>query len=213
METLVHEYFTVFEDGTAEITEKKSRFIAYVHSVANEEEALAYLDSIRRKHWDARHNCFAYRVGKRAVIVRCSDDGEQSGTAGKPILDTLLTYDLTNTIIIVTRYFGGVLLGTGGLVRAYTRTASEGVLQAVTGVMQLKSILEVTIEYSLVGKMKYLFAQEDAAILSEIYEKDAVFKIAVVINNKESLLKGITELSAARARVEETDMMYLPKMN
>ena len=114
----MEQYKTVLEGGTGEIVEKKSRFIATVRPVKNEEEALAFLEEMRKKYWDARHNCYAYSIGKNREFTRCSDDGEPSGTAGRPMLDVILGEDIYNVAVVVTRYFGGVLLGTGGLVRA-----------------------------------------------------------------------------------------------
>ena len=122
----MEQYKTVLEGGTGEIVEKKSRFIATVRPVKNEEEPLAFLEEMRKKYWDARHNCYAYSIGKNREFTRCSDDGEPSGTAGRPMLDVILGEDIYNVAVVVTRYFGGVLLGTGGLVRAYSKAVQEG---------------------------------------------------------------------------------------
>ncbi len=108
----------LYSGGQGELVEKKSRFIATVRPVSNEEEALAFIEEMRKQYWDARHNCFAYVIGERNELARFSDDGEPGGTAGKPMLDVLLGEGLHNTAVVVTRYFGGTLLGTGGLVRA-----------------------------------------------------------------------------------------------
>ena len=123
---------TVYQGGVGEIVEKKSRFIATVRLVESEEEALEVLEAARKKYWDATHNCFAYVIGERRETVRCSDDGEPSGTAGRPMLDVLLGEEITNVIVIVTRYFGGTLLGTGGLVRAYSKAVQEGLANSRT---------------------------------------------------------------------------------
>ena len=114
-------YKTVYRGSEGEIIEKKSRFIATVRLVESEEEALAFIEEMRKKYWNATHNCYAYVIGERRELVRCSDDGEPGGTAGRPMLDVLLGENLYNTAVVVTRYFGGTLLGTGGLVRAYSR--------------------------------------------------------------------------------------------
>ena len=116
-----NQYQTVYSGGTAEIVEKKSRFIANVFPVTTEEEALEILEKIRKQYWDARHNCWAYVIGADHVSARCSDDGEPSQTAGKPMLDVIMGQELHNVLVIVTRYFGGTLRGTGGLVRAYSK--------------------------------------------------------------------------------------------
>ena len=125
------EYKTVYRGGEGEIVEKKSRFIATVRPVHSEEEVLAFIEEVKKKYWDARHNCFAYVIGVTNPTLRCSDDGEPAGTAGKPMLDVLTGEGLHDTAVVVTRYFGGTLLGTGGLVRAYQGAVKEG-LQAST---------------------------------------------------------------------------------
>ena len=118
---MLEQYRTIYEGGQGEITEKKSRFIATVRLVKTEEEAVKFIEEMKKKYWDATHNCSAYVIGERREIMRCSDDGEPQGTAGKPMLDVLLGEELYNTAVVVTRYFGGTLLGTGGLVRAYSK--------------------------------------------------------------------------------------------
>ena len=117
---MLKEYVTILEPGTGEIVEKKSRFIGYVSHVESEEEANLFITGIKKRHYDARHNCYAYTVGEEQPLMRFSDDGEPGGTAGKPILEVITGNKLCNVCIVVTRYFGGTLLGTGGLVRAYT---------------------------------------------------------------------------------------------
>ena len=123
---MVETYKAVFTGGQGEIVEKKSRFIANVRPVETEEEALAFIEEMRKKYYDARHNCFAFCVGVERETLRCSDDGEPSGTAGKPMLEVLTGGEIHNVAVVVTRYFGGTLLGTGGLVRAYTQATQEG---------------------------------------------------------------------------------------
>ena len=120
-------YKILYQGGTAEIVEKKSRFIASLRPVKTEEEALLFLEETRKKYWDARHNCYAWIIGEHGEQKRCSDDGEPQGTAGVPMLEALKHSGLTNILAIVTRYFGGTLLGAGGLVRAYTQGVSEAV--------------------------------------------------------------------------------------
>ena len=110
---MLEKYKTVYEGGEGEIVEKKSRFIATVRPVQTEEEALAFIEEMKKKYWDARHNCYVYSVGKNREYTRCSDDGEPSGTAGRPMLDVILGEDIYNVAAVVTRYFGGILLGTG----------------------------------------------------------------------------------------------------
>ena len=119
-------YHVVYEGGEGEVVEKKSRFIATVKPVESEEEAVAFINEMKKKYWDARHNCSAFVIGANQELTRCSDDGEPAQTAGRPMLDVLLKEGITNVAVVVTRYFGGVLLGTGGLVRAYQKAVQEG---------------------------------------------------------------------------------------
>ena len=123
-------YKAVYEGGVGEIVEKKSRFIATVQPVDCEEEAAAFIGAMKKKYWDASHNCSAFTIGRNHELTRCSDDGEPSGTAGRPMLDVLLREDIHNAAVVVTRYFGGTLLGTGGLVRAYQKSVQEGLAAA-----------------------------------------------------------------------------------
>ena len=122
---------TVFEGGEGEIVEKKSRFIATVRPVSSEEEAAAFIAEMKKKYWDAKHNCSAFVIGDHQELTRCSDDGEPAQTAGRPMLDVLLREEIHNTAVVVTRYFGGVLLGTGGLVRAYQKAVQEGLANSI----------------------------------------------------------------------------------
>ena len=123
---MLEKYKTVYQGGEGETVEKKSRFIATVIPVKTEEEAIAFIESMKKKYWNATHNCSAYVIGEQFQIQRCSDDGEPSGTAGKPMLDVLLGEEIHDTAVVVTRYFGGTLLGTGGLVRAYSGSVQAG---------------------------------------------------------------------------------------
>ena len=147
----MEQYKTVLEGGTGDIIEKKSRFIATVRPVRNEEEALAFLEEMRKQYWDARHNCYAYSVGRNREYTRCSDDGEPSGTAGRPMLDVILGEDIYNIAVVVTRYFGGVLLGTGGLVRAYSKAVQEGLSESLLIEKKKGISLKVTTDYTGIG--------------------------------------------------------------
>ena len=146
---------TTVKRGSAEIVEKKSRFIANVCPVKTEEEAKSFIDSIKKQHYNARHNVFAYQIGEKNEIKRFSDDGEPQGTAGMPVLNVLAGGDIKNTIIVVTRYFGGTLLGTGGLVRAYTEAAKAGLENAGIYEIGLYKKIEVCVDYTLNGKVQY----------------------------------------------------------
>ena len=125
-----------------------------------EEEALAFIEEMRKKYWDARHNCFAYVIGEKGELQRCSDDGEPSQTAGRPMLDVLLGEEVRNVCAVVTRYFGGTLLGTGGLVRAYSGAVQEGLKNSVIVTKRLADRLEVQTDYNSVGKIQYIAARQ-----------------------------------------------------
>jgi len=146
----------VLEKGIGEIIEKKSRFIAHVLYIENEEQAQEYINKLKKKYWDARHNCYAYVLGDKGEIQRFSDDGEPSGTAGKPILDLITSRELTNCLVVVTRYFGGILLGTGGLVRAYQGATIEGLNNSVLANLIDGITGEIDFEYGNLSKVQYI---------------------------------------------------------
>ena len=150
---MAESYKVLYEETTAEIIEKKSRFIAFLKPVNSEEEAAQFIDSIKKMNWNASHNCSAAVVGRNNEYSRCSDDGEPSGTAGKPMLEVLLGEGIHNTAVVVTRYFGGTLLGTGGLVRAYQRCVKEGL--AAAHIMEKYSGYQITVHTVITESEKY----------------------------------------------------------
>ncbi len=160
---------TVFEGGEGEIVEKKSRFIATVRPVSTEEEATAFIAEMKKKYWDAKHNCSAFVIGDNQELTRCSDDGEPAQTAGRPMLDVLLKEGIHNTAVVVTRYFGGVLLGTGGLVRAYQKAVQEGLANSTVIDKQSGRKLVIGTDYTGLGKLQYLIAQKGLATIDTIY--------------------------------------------
>ena len=162
---MVEHYKIIYEGGEGELVEKKSRFIAQIAPVKTEEEALAFVEEIRRQHWNARHHCYAYIIGERGQTARCSDDGEPSQTAGKPMMDVLEGEELHDVCAVVTRYFGGTLLGTGGLVRAYSGALKEGLKNCVAVEKRLGVQMEAEADYNHVGKLQYIAAQEGIDIL------------------------------------------------
>lgn len=204
-EQKVFPYDTVTEFGEDEIIEKKSRFIAHVLPVETEEEALAFIEKNKKQYWDARHNCFAFVIGKNNEIVRFSDDGEPSGTAGKPILEVLQKMELHNVVVVVTRYFGGVLLGTGGLVRAYTDSTKAGILAAKPCTMAPMVKISSEVDYSTYGKVKYILEQNKALILSEEYEMNVTVSFAVQFDDKNRMIKLLTEATNGHTIFEETE--------
>ena len=199
---MLEEYRTVYEGGRGEIVEKKSRFIATVRPVKKEEEALAFIEEMRKKYWDATHNCFAYVIGERREIMRCSDDGEPGGTAGKPMLDVLLGEKLYNTAVVVTRYFGGTLLGTGGLVRAYTSAAAAALSDTViiTRISAFK--LDIHTDYTGLGKIQYLIGRRGLDILDTAYTDKVVISIVIPEEEEGSFTKEVLEGTNGQAVLE-----------
>jgi uncharacterized YigZ family protein len=189
----------IYEDGEGEITEKKSRFIATVRAIRTEEEATAFINEMKKKYWDARHNCSAFVIGDRQELTRCSDDGEPAQTAGRPMLDVLLKEGITNAAVVVTRYFGGVLLGTGGLVRAYQAAVHAGLDNC--RILEKKSglLLSVHTDYNGVGKLQYLFGQQQIAIVNSEYGADVTFEVLIPSAQKNAMEKAITEATNGSA--------------
>ena len=192
---------TVYSGGSAEIVEKKSRFIATVRPVESEEEATAFIAEMKKKYWDARHNCSAFVIGERQEISRCSDDGEPAQTAGRPMLDVLLGEDVHNVAVVVTRYFGGVLLGTGGLVRAYQKATREG-LFASTMIDKKEGIrLTVGTDYTGLGKLQYMIAQKNLTIINTLYTEKVELLLMVPIEEKEKVEQEIIEVTGGKADI------------
>lgn len=201
-------YQVVEQGGIGEIEEKKSRFIANVSPAGTEEEALAFIEAMKKKYWDARHNCYAYVLGERGELVRFSDDGEPSGTAGKPILEVLLGMEVRNLVVVVTRYFGGTLLGTGGLVRAYTQAAQAGMAASVIRTMQYGALLFITTDYNGIGRIQYLLGMRKIMIEEPEYTDVVTLKVKVPYEEEEALRKEITEATAGKARIKKIDSLY-----
>ena len=201
-------YKVVYQAGSGEYEEKRSRFIANVAPVSSEEEATAFIESIRKKYYDARHNCPAFIIGRNRELTRCSDDGEPSGTAGKPILEVLLSAGVTNVAVVVTRYFGGTLLGTGGLVRAYTQATKEGLADAGIATMRFGKELTIGIDYTDVGKVQYILGSRQIEIAQSRYTENVEFDIRIPAEAVGALTKELTEATAARARIETTGEGY-----
>ncbi len=193
----------------AEIVEKKSRFISHIAEVHSEKEAIALIEEIKKQYWDAKHNCFAYVIGKKSELQRFSDDKEPQGTAGKPILEVLLANNVTNTLIVVTRYFGGILLGTGGLVRAYSNAASQALKEALVCHVINAVNASISCDYNISGKIKYLLEQSaketGGVCINDIeYGAGVVFDIICESSLFVALEKKITEAASAKAEIKIT---------
>lgn len=210
---MTEQYKIVYEGGEGELVEKKSRFIATVRPVKTEEEANQFVEEMRKKYWDARHNCWAFILGERQEFKRCSDDGEPSQTAGKPMMDVLTGAGLTDVAVVVTRYFGGTLLGTGGLVRAYSGAVQEGLKNSTVITKYLGVKLSVTTDYNGVGKLQYLFGQKEIPILSAEYTDKVVFTVLVESSRIQEIKKAITEATSATAQMEESAPVYFAEIN
>lgn len=195
----------VYKGGQGEITEKKSRFIATVRPVESEDEAVSFINETKKKYWDARHNCSAFVIGKRQELTRCSDDGEPAGTAGRPMLDVLLKENIHNAAVVVTRYFGGVLLGTGGLVRAYQQATKAGL--SASEIIEKKdgAVLFIRTDYTGIGRLQYLFAQEKITVMDTAYEADVLVKAVIPENDKKRIEKTIIEQTNGTAKLEWGD--------
>lgn len=190
---------TVYEGGTGEIIEKKSRFIATVRPVESEEEAVAFIGEMKKKYWDARHNCSAFVIGENQEISRCSDDGEPAQTAGRPMLDVLLKEEIHNVAVVVTRYFGGVLLGTGGLVRAYQKATQEGLAASIVIDKQLGKKLTIETDYTGLGKIQYLAAKEEITVLDTAYTDQVTLSLMVPEEKQEQFEKNLVEATSGKA--------------
>lgn len=186
-------YRILLEGGEGEIVEKKSRFIATVQSCETEEEAAAFIAEIKKKYWDAKHNCYAFVLGSRAELTRCSDDGEPGGTAGRPMLEVLLGEKLHNVAVVVTRYFGGTLLGTGGLVRAYTQAVREGLSHCRYGHMRYGVEAEVETDYNGAGRIQYLLGRYGIEPLESSYTDKVTYRLLIPAEMEEILHKEMVE--------------------
>lgn len=200
---------TILEMAEVETEEKKSKFIAHVSPAHSEEEAQAFIEKIRKEHWNATHNVFAYQVGEKNEIQRYSDDGEPSGTAGLPVLNVLRGEELRNIVIVVTRYFGGTLLGTGGLVRAYGRCAKEGVVKAKIIEKKLHLRVTVQVDYSMIGKMQYTLLEQGVIVEDTIYAEQVTFILLVEKNKIEYIDRIILEITKGQGKTNLKEDVYV----
>lgn len=201
-------YKTVAEESQTLTIEKKSKFISSVMPVDNEEDAIAYLNSIRSKYPDATHNVYAYVIDENNIF-RYSDDGEPSGTAGMPVLDTIRKAGIVDVAVVITRYFGGTLLGTGGLVHAYGASAKKGLIESKIVTRMLCDIVEVKVDYTLIGKLQYTIASEGYLLEDTIYGDDVTFKICSPLDKTQQLIAKITDLTSGRAVCSLTNKKYV----
>ncbi|MCH5342246.1 MAG: YigZ family protein [Acetatifactor sp.] len=201
-------YRVLLKGGQGEYEEKKSRFIATVQKCEREEEAAAFIEEMKKKYWDARHNCSAFCIGARGELTRCSDDGEPSGTAGRPMLEVLTGEGIRNAAVVVTRYFGGVLLGTGGLVRAYTRAVQEGLKNCVIGRMRAGFEVEVQTDYSGIGKILYILGNFGIEPISSDYTDTVTLRLLVPGEHVDRLQNQIVEATGGRVAFHRGNVLY-----
>lgn len=192
----------LIKGGTGEYEEKKSRFIANLIPVNDEAEASAFIAEIKKKYWDAKHNCYAYLIGENNELCRSSDDGEPSGTAGRPMLEMLKNEGVHNAAVVVTRYFGGVLLGTGGLIRAYTSAVKEALSVSETGIERDGESIKLIFPYNYVDTVKKYALSGRLIIDSEEYAENAAFTCTVRSEDLQTVLKELNDASNGRISAE-----------
>ena len=205
---MLDEYKTILFQGEASLIEKKSKFIATVIPTKTEEEAKESIMQLKKKYWDATHNVFAYQIGEKNEIQRFSDDGEPQGTAGKPVLDVLIGLDLKNVTVVVTRYFGGTLLGTGGLVRAYGGSAKLGIEEAGVALVTNYNEYSVSVDYTTSGKIQYEITNGDYLLKDCIYTDKVEFIVFLHKGNEDAFLNVVKELSAGKADIKVNESIY-----
>lgn len=203
-------YRTVFTFGEDEVIINKSRFIGYASPINSEEEALDFIEEIKAKHRDATHNVTAYVMGENSNIQRFNDDGEPSGTAGIPALEVIKKEDLRNVVVVVTRYFGGIKLGGGGLIRAYTKGAKIGIEAATIVDMIVHRKLKIRLDYTLYGKIENHLLVNEYMVDETIF--DSSVNITICIDNEEvdEFIKVITDLCSGNLEIEQLELLHLP---
>ena len=201
-------YRSVFREVDAERIEKKSRFLAKAAPVSSVDEAEAFIAGVRQEHSGANHNVPAYIIGMNAEIQKASDDGEPSGTAGSPILEVLKAHQLVNTVIVVTRYFGGTLLGRGGLIRAYAGTAKDALMEAGVALYTPHRRVDVTVDYSESGRIENFLQTKQLQVEDIIYLADVTFQLVLLPEQVEPTRQQIQELTADQFLWQEGEEVY-----
>lgn len=205
------DYLTVSKEAAAEIEEKKSRFIATVKPVSSEQEAQDFINGLKARYWDAAHNVYAYYICADNVVQKFSDDGEPSGTAGLPVLEAIKKTGVQDVAVVVTRYFGGTLLGASGLVRAYGKSAALGIEAA--GIVRKMLCVEtrVTTDYSLLGKLQAAMASKGYSVKDTIYTDNVAMEVYVPVDESDRFSAMVTEASNGRARISAGGRVYITK--
>jgi len=206
-------YRIIHEGGEGEIVEKKSRFITTTMPVSSEEEAIAFIEKMKKKYWNATHNCFAYVIGEHHEIQRCSDDGEPSGTAGKPMLDVLLGEDIHNIVVVVTRYFGGTLLGTGGLVRAYSSAVKSGLASSVIITKTAGFKLSIETDYTGLGKIQYILNERNVPIMNTEYTDKVEIDVVIPVPDMKVIKEALIEGTNGRVGLREPEECWFAEID
>lgn len=206
---MIENYKTLTEQVSTTIIEKKSKFICYVKSVQTEDEAKAFIDVIKKENYNANHNCFAYTIGIEQSIERYSDDGEPSSTAGMPMLEVIRGSGLKNIVAVVTRYFGGIKLGTGGLIRAYSNSIKLCLEQALIQEKKLCEKLEITIPYNDAGKIEYQVHQHEQIIYDISYSDKVTMVLLIDIRLSNKIQKDFMEITSGQCNIESEGNFYV----
>ena len=206
---MLTKYYTVKQAGSHEIIIQKSRFIGYVERVSNEEEANAFIQKIKKQHYSATHNCSAYIIGEHDQIQKANDDGEPSGTAGIPMLEVLKRLNLKNTAVVVTRYFGGIKLGAGGLIRAYSSTTSETIKKIGIVKGELMQGISLTVKYPLLGRVENMLHQSPHVIDKINYLEKVELIVYVHVHEVDTFKKEMINLTNDQIVMTEKDKKYI----
>lgn len=206
-------YRILYTGGVGELIEKKSRFIATLQPITTEEQAITFIEQCKKKYWDARHNCFAYTLGANHELERCSDDGEPSKTAGRPMLDVLTNEGIHDAVVVVTRYFGGVLLGTGGLVRAYQGAVKEGLQNCVIIEKKCGIMIHIITDYPGLGKIQYICASQNITIRDTQYSDTVSLDVLVPPELQNSFLKQVSEATNGKAIIHTGKSIFYSYAN
>ncbi len=202
-------YRTVLKTGSGEYEEKRSRFLAWAYPVSSEEEVQNLLSDLKKKYWDARHHCYAYSIDSETTAQRFGDDGEPSGTAGLPILEAIRKRELTNVLVIVVRYFGGILLGASGLVRAYGKAAAAGLDDA--GILLRKQCVKTAlqIDYTLYGKVQNVLAANGYAVSGTDFSEIVQISLLIEPENMDHFEKEMAEITAGQAKITRYEKTFV----
>lgn len=209
---MLERYITVKGYGEKEIVIERSRFIAYVERAETEEEAIAFIQQIKKKHWDATHNCSAYMVGEKDHIQKADDDGEPSGTAGKPILEVIKKRGLKDTVVVVTRYFGGIKLGAGGLIRAYGKGATNGINAAQVIERILHTRIAVSIDYTLLGRVENELRSREYRLVNIDYLDKVTVYVDISVGEEEKYEAWMTDLTHGQGELSRGEQLYVDYM-